>query len=131
MPEEKDNGLCGVTMVHEDRVREVQGRLDDDETFYYMAEFFHMFDDPTRLKIIGALIESELCVCDIAAVTGMSQSVISHHLQILRQARVIQFRRVGKMAYYSLCDDHIHGIFRQGRTHVLEKEAAQNRTGKE
>ncbi len=120
--QEKDDGLCGVSVVHQDVVKRVRNALDDDETFYYMSEFFHMFDDPTRLKIIGALIVSEMCVCDIAAVTGMSQSVISHHLKILRQARVIKFRREGKMAYYSLCDDHIGGIFHQGRTHVQEKE---------
>lgn len=122
MAQEKDDGLCGVTVVHQDVVERVKNALDDDETFYYMSEFFHMFDDPTRLKIIGALIVSEMCVCDIAAVTGMSQSVISHHLKILRQERVIQFRRQGKMAYYSLCDDHIGGIFYQGRIHVQEKE---------
>ncbi|MFT8887380.1 MAG: metalloregulator ArsR/SmtB family transcription factor [Ethanoligenens sp.] len=122
MASEKDDGLCSVSVVHEDVVDHVKSVLDNDEMFYYMSEFFHMFDDPTRLKIIGALIVSEMCVCDIATVTGMSQSVISHHLKILRQARVIKFRREGKMAYYSLCDDHISTIFHQGRTHVQEKE---------
>lgn len=120
MAMEKDNGLCSVSIMHPDVADHVKSKLNDDETFYYMAEFFHMFDDPTRLKIIGALIVSELCVCDLAAVTGMSQSVISHHLKILRQARVIKFRRDGKMAYYSICDDHIGSIFQQGLTHVQE-----------
>lgn len=110
------------TIVHEDVVNRVKATLDDDETIYFMSEFFHMFCDPTRLKIIGALIASELCVGDIAMVTGMSQSVISHHLKILRQARVIKFRREGKMVYYALCDDHIHSIYCKGQTHVLEKE---------
>lgn len=122
MATETDDSLCSVNVVHEDVVNHVKETLHDDETFYFMSEFFHMFDDATRLKIIGALIVSEMCVCDIAAVTGMSQSVISHHLKILRQARVIKFRREGKMAYYSLCDDHIRTIYHQGQTHVQEKE---------
>ncbi len=120
----KDDGLCYATVVHKDVVEKVKSGLSGDETFYFMSEFFHMFSDSTRLKIIGALMASEMCVCDLAAVTGMSQSAISHHLKILRQARVIKFRREGKMAYYSLCDGHIESIFHQGLAHVQEKGGA-------
>jgi ArsR family transcriptional regulator len=113
--------LCGVQMIHEDIINIVKSELTEDESLYYMSEFFRMFGDGTRLKIINALMISEMCVCDISALIGMNQSVISHHLKILRDARVINFRREGKIVYYSLCDDHIRLIFNQGLTHIREK----------
>lgn len=116
---EKDY-LCNCTVIHEDVVKKVRNEIQDDENLYSMSEFFKMFGDGTRLKIINALMISEMCVCDISALIGMNQSVISHHLKILRAARVIKFRREGKVVYYSLCDEHINLIFRQGLTHVKE-----------
>jgi ArsR family transcriptional regulator len=113
--------ICGLQMIHEDIVNMVKIELTDDESLYYMSEFFKMFVDGTRLKIINSLMISEMCVCDISAVIGMNQSVISHHLKILRDARVIKFRREGKIVYYSLCDEHIKLIFDQGLTHIKEK----------
>ncbi len=113
--------LCGIQMIHEDVVNMAKSELTDDESLYYMSEFFKMFGDGTRLKIINALMISEMCVCDISALIGMNQSVISHHLKILRDARVINFRRHGKIIYYSLCDDHIKLIFNQGLEHIREK----------
>ncbi|HCB99993.1 MAG TPA: transcriptional regulator [Ruminococcaceae bacterium] len=117
---EKDDGLCRAVVVHEETVQKVKREMSTEDTYYDMAEFFHVFDDATRLKIIDALLVSEMCVCDLSAAIGMSQSAISHHLKVLRQARVIRLRRQGKMAYYSLCDGHIRSIFQQGQTHVEE-----------
>lgn len=117
--DEKDY-LCNCTVIHEDVVDQAKSKIRDDDTLYYMSEFFRMFGDATRLKIINALMISEMCVCDISALVGMSQSVISHHLKILRQARVIKFRREGKIVYYSICDEHIRLIFNQGDTHIRE-----------
>ena len=113
--------LCNCTIIHEDIINNVKKEITDDECLYDMSEFFKMFGDGTRLKIINALMISEMCVCDISALIGMNQSVISHHLKILRDSRVIKFRREGKIVYYSLCDEHISLIFNQGLTHINEK----------
>jgi DNA-binding transcriptional ArsR family regulator len=121
MKQEDSEFLCNCSVIHEDTVNRVKREASDDDTLYDMSEFFRMFDDFTRLKIINALLISEMCVCDLSAVVGMNQSAISHHLKILRQARVIKYRREGKVVYYSLCDEHIRLIFNQGFTHISEK----------
>lgn len=113
--------LCGCTVIHDDVVNKVKAKIEDDENLYNMSEFFKMFGDGTRLKIINALMISEMCVCDISTLIGMNQSVISHHLKILRQARVIKYRRDGKVVYYSICDEHINRIFNEGLTHIKER----------
>ena len=119
--EEKENGLlCGCTVIHEDNLKKVSSEINGDDTLCDMSEFFKMFADSTRLKIINALMISEMCVCDLAALIHMNQSAVSHHLKILRSARVIKSRRDGKVVYYSLCDDHINLIFNQGLTHIKE-----------
>jgi ArsR family transcriptional regulator, lead/cadmium/zinc/bismuth-responsive transcriptional repressor len=120
--EKEDNAyFCNCSIIHEDVINRVKKEITDDESLYNMSEFFKMFGDGTRLKIINALMLSEMCVCDISALIGMNQSVISHHLTILRDSRVIKFRRDGKIIYYSLCDEHISLIFNQGLTHINEK----------
>jgi ArsR family transcriptional regulator len=85
-----------------------------------LAEFFKVFGDSTRLKILYALSMSEMCVCDLAALLSMSQSAISHQLKVLRQTRLIKYRKDGKVVYYSLDDDHIRRVFEQGLAHVNE-----------
>ena len=82
--------------------------------------FFKAFSDKTRLRILTALVTRELCVCDIAALLGMSQSAISHQLRFLKQARLVKSRKSGKTVYYALCDDHIQIILAQGIAHVQE-----------
>jgi ArsR family transcriptional regulator, lead/cadmium/zinc/bismuth-responsive transcriptional repressor len=121
MEDSENEYLCNCTVIHEDIVEKVKKEITGDDILCNMSEFFKMFGDSTRLKIINALMISEMCVCDIAALTHMNQSAISHHLKILRAARVIKFRRDGKVVYYSLCDDHISLIFNQGLTHINEK----------
>lgn len=92
------------------------------ETLYDLAELFKMFGDSTRISILCALFESELCVGDIAAMLSMGQSAISHQLRLLRASGLVRARREGKIVYYSLDDDHVHDIFDAGLAHVLEKE---------
>ena len=113
--------VCGVTVIHEDVVKKVKKNMLNDDKIMLMSEFFKMFGDATRLKVLYALSISEMCVCDISALLDMKQSAISHQLKILRQARLIKYRRDGKVVYYSLDDDHIKQIISKGLTHVNEE----------
>ncbi|MDR1324586.1 MAG: metalloregulator ArsR/SmtB family transcription factor [Treponema sp.] len=94
--------------------------MPDDETLFNLADLFKMFGDSTRVRIVSALLHSEMCVCDIAALLGMSKSAISHQLRSLRQTKLVKNRREGKVIYYSLDDDHVKTIFAQGLQHVME-----------
>ena len=91
-----------------------------DELIYDLAEFFKVFGDSTRIKIICALFESEMCVCDLAALLNVSQSAISHQLKTLKSARLVKYRRDGKVIYYSLDDEHVKHVFDEGLRHVTE-----------
>jgi ArsR family transcriptional regulator len=121
---EKEDGdeLCGCLLIHEDLVAAVRKALPDEETMFDLADLFKMFADSTRVKIILALLNSELCVCDIAALLGMTRSAISHQLRLLRQTKLVKNRRDGIVIYYSLDDEHVKNIVAQGLCHV--KEAA-------
>ncbi|MPM11719.1 Transcriptional repressor SmtB [bioreactor metagenome] len=122
MPTERDDdALCSCTIIHEDILKSVRGQLTDDDHLVKIAELFKALSDPTRLKIVNALILSEMCVCDISALLNMNQPAISHHLKVLRQTQLIKYRRDGKIVYYSLDDEHIAPLFKQGHAHVLEK----------
>ena len=85
-----------------------------------LAEFFKVFGDSTRLKILYVLLSAEMCVYDIAAVLGMSQSAISHQLRVLKGSRLVKFRKEGKTVFYSLADDHVRKIIAQGMEHIDE-----------
>ena len=102
---------CDQLCVHRQIVDAVKPRIPQDEVLYDVAELFKVFGDSTRIKILYVLFESEMCVCDIADLLGMTQSAISHQLK---------YRRDGKTVYYSLADDHIVTIFNQGLEHVQE-----------
>ena len=91
-----------------------------DELIYDLAEFFKVFADYTIMKIIYALMEKELCVCDIATIVGTTQSAISHQLRVLKQSKLVKFRKEGKEVFYSLDDDHIAEIVKKGREHIEE-----------
>ncbi len=112
--------LFECTVLHEDVVNEVKKKIPQDEMIYDLAEFFKVFADSTRMKIIYALMENELCVCDIANIVQTTQSAISHQLRLLKQAKLVKFRKEGKVVYYSLDDDHISQIVRKGREHIEE-----------
>ena len=103
-----------------DAVARVQEQLPADEVLYDLAELFRVFGDSTRIKILYALFESELCVGDIAQVLGMTQSSVSHQLRLLKSSKLVKFRREGKTVYYSLADDHVRSIIGQGMDHICE-----------
>lgn len=106
--------------VHPEIVKAVAEKLPGEEILYDVAELFKVFGDSTRVRIICALFESEMCVCDIAGVLNMTQSAISHQLRVLKQARLVKYRRDGKTVFYSLADDHIQTIFNQAFEHIME-----------
>ena len=111
---------CNCTIIHDEVVNEVREKLPKETTLYNLAELFKVFGDTTRVKILYSLFEQEMCVCDISALLNMTQSAISHQLRVLKQARLVKFRREGKVIYYSLDDNHIKHIFNEGLNHVLE-----------
>lgn len=112
---------CNCNVIHEDVVKRVKETIPNEEDLYELADLFKVFGDSTRIKIVCALFQSEMCVCDIAALLGMNQSAISHQLRVLKQARLVKFRKEGKVVYYSLDDDHVKGIFDQGLAHINER----------
>jgi ArsR family transcriptional regulator len=107
-------------VIHEDIVNSTKNTMPKEETLYDLAELFKVFGDTTRIKIICALFESEMCVCDIAALLNMNQSAISHQLRVLKQARLVKYRKDGKVVYYSLDDEHVKQIFDLGLIHINE-----------
>ena len=120
MPEEKELECCGFLCVHEHTVARVLEEMPCDEHLYDLAELFKVFGDTTRIKILYALFEAELCVCDIAQLLSITQSAVSHQLRVLKNARLVKPRRDGKTIFYSLADDHVRKIIAQGMEHVEE-----------
>jgi ArsR family transcriptional regulator len=106
--------------VHEEIVNNVRDILPAEEMLYDLAELFKVFGDSTRIKILYVLLESEMCVCDIAELLNMTQSAISHQLRVLKQSSLVKFRREGKAIFYSLADNHVVTILNQGMDHVGE-----------
>ena len=111
---------CEENRIHQDILQKVQSDLPDDEVLYDLAELFKVFGDSTRIKILYALFESEMCVCDIADLLGLTQSAISHQLRTLKANKLVRFRREGKTVFYSLADQHVRSIIGQGMDHVME-----------
>lgn len=111
-----DAPVCAIHHEHHIHVN----NLISDDNLHHLADLFKIFGDPTRLRILHVLSDRELCVCDIAEGLDMTQSAISHQLRVLKQSRLVKFRRDGKTIYYSLADDHVHTILAQGLEHVLE-----------
>lgn len=115
-----ENGSCQAFESHNDLRRQVKEILPEEEQLFDLAELFKIFGDSTRIKILYILFESEMCVCDIADILGMTVSAISHQLRILKNAKLVKNRREGKSLYYSLADNHISLILGQGMEHILE-----------
>lgn len=111
---------CDYLHVHEDKVEHVLSKLPRDEQLYDLADLFRMFGDTTRIRILYVLFESELCVCDIARLLKLSQSAVSHQLRILKDAKLVRFRREGKTVFYTLDDDHVRTILALGMDHISE-----------
>lgn len=118
----QETDRCNCNVIHEDIVNKVKGRMPVEENLYDLAEFFRVFGDTTRVKILWALYESEMCVCDIAVLLNMTQSAISHQLRVLKQARLVKYKKEGKIVFYSLDDEHIIQIFDQGLIHINENK---------
>lgn len=119
----KSNSIerCDCNVIHEDIVNQVRDKMPQEESLYDLAELFKVFGDSTRIRILWALNETEMCVCDIAVLLNMTQSAISHQLRVLKQANLVKNRKEGKVVYYSLVDDHVREIFDQGLIHINEK----------
>jgi ArsR family transcriptional regulator len=115
-----DEYNCSEHKVHQDIIEKVAKVMPDDDVLCDAAELLKVFGDPTRIRILFVLGQSEMCVCDIANLLGMTQSAISHQLRVLKQARLVNARRDGKTIYYSLCDDHVQRIFYCAMEHVME-----------
>lgn len=116
----KDEMLCEENKVHDNIVEKVSGELPKDEIVFDLAELFKIFGDRTRLKILFVLLKEEMCVCDIAHILGMQQSAISHQLRVLKQSRLVKFRKEGKTVFYSLADAHVKTVLSQGMEHITE-----------
>lgn len=116
----EENISCEVESSNMEIVKEVKQKLLPDEEIFDLAELFKVFGDSTRMKIINALMMKELCVCDIAEITNSTASAISHQLRVLKQAKLVKYRKDGKSVYYSLDDDHVKEIFEKGREHIEE-----------
>lgn len=117
---ENKSESCSCNVIHKEVVENVKNKLPKEETLYDLAELFKVFGDSTRIKIICSLFESEMCVCDLSVLLNISQSAISHQLRVLKSARLVKFRRAGKVIYYSLDDEHIKQIFNAGLHHITE-----------
>ncbi len=115
-----DVELCEVKEVHRDKVNEVCSSLPDEDELYDLAELFKVFGDSTRIRILFALLKTDICVCDLAETLNMTQSAVSHQLKILKQARLVKSRREGKQVIYFLADEHVRTIIDQGREHIEE-----------
>lgn len=115
-----ENDCCDEHLVHEKVVKDIVNKMPDLDTLFNLAELFKVFGDSTRIRIMCALFESELCVCDIAEIVGMGQSAVSHQLRILRSASLVKVRREGKSAFYSLDDEHVRQIYEMGLAHIKE-----------
>jgi len=113
-----DNDLCEIYHTHPARIQDALLHEIDDTTSQRLAEIFKVLGDPTRIKLLALLISDEMCVCDIADALEMGQSAISHQLRVLRNARLVKFRKEGKEAWYSLDDDHVVKLMSQGLEHV-------------
>ncbi len=109
-------------VVNEGLVQKAKKNMPDEELIIEIGDFFKVMGEPTRIKIINALFNSEMCVCDLSAVLNMNQSAISHQLKTLKQAGLVRYRKDGKIVYYSLNDEHVKQIYGQGFLHIKEKK---------
>lgn len=117
-----DPDVCSCNIIHNETVNKVKDKLLDNNIVCRLAEFFKVFGDTTRIQMLYVLSLEEMCVCDITAALHMTQSAVSHQLKILRQERLVKYRREGKTVFYSLDDDHIRQLLSQGLEHIHENK---------
>ena len=118
--ENKNEDMCEVFNSHEDAVARVKERMPSEDGYSNLSEFFKIFGNPTRLKIISLLCVEDLCVCDICEALELNQTTVSNQLRILRANNIVKYQKEGKMARYSLTDLHIEMIYKVGLEHILE-----------
>ncbi len=115
-----ESGMCDEKELHMDLLKTIKDNMPADEKLFDLAELFKIFGDSTRMKILFVLFESQACTCDLAEVLCMTSSAVSHQLKTLQRAKLVKSRREGRTVYYSLSDDHVRTIIRQGMEHVEE-----------
>lgn len=115
-----ETGCSHSIQIHEEMIHQAEIGMPDEERIQELAEFFKVFGDATRIKILCVLQQSEMCVCALAEAVGMTQSAVSHQLRVLKQMKLVKNRREGKTVFYSLADGHIQGILSQGMEHIEE-----------
>lgn len=118
----KEEIICDCEVIHEDIVNKVRENMNDEKELSKLANFFKIFGDPTRLRIISALDQHEMCVCDLAVLLNMTKSAISHQLRTLKEAKLVKSRKDGRVVFYSLDDKHIQDIFEIGIEHIRHKD---------
>jgi ArsR family transcriptional regulator len=112
---------CAETYIHQERVQAILPHVLEDATAVRLAETFKALSDPSRVRIVSLLAETELCVCDLAAALGMSQSAVSHQLRTLRDLHLVRWRREGRQIFYALDDEHVTDLFQRGLEHVTHE----------
>ena len=122
MTHDNKSAICDCDVIHAEIVEKVIKCMPDEEKLYDLADFYKMFSDSTRIKILWALDKDEMCVCDLAVLLNMTKSAISHQLKTLRQEKLVKYRRDGKNAIYSLQDDHVKNILEIGLEHIEERQ---------
>jgi ArsR family transcriptional regulator len=117
---------CEVYCIHSDLVKRAKARALTYKALNHLSQIFKTLGDPTRLRIINTLLSGEMCVCDLSAVLGMDSSAVSHQLRLLKDRRIVKLRKDGKIAYYSLDDDHVVALFSEGLKHIDDNGALGN-----
>ncbi len=120
MTTQLESDICLEDCIHEQLVDKVKKELPPADQMLALSNLFKVLGDFTRIRILEALLSSELCVCDLVSVLDMNQSAVSHQLRVLRSSKIVKYRKEGKNVFYSLDDTHISHLIDQGRTHVLE-----------
>ena len=117
---ESEAPVCSFLNAHPEAIANVRATLPDDDTLLDVSELFKVLGDSTRCRILFVLLVSEMCVCDLSLLLGMSVSAVSHQVRILRQAQLVRYRREGKTVFYALADEHVRTLLSQGMEHVQE-----------
>ena len=121
MTQSRSIDLCAETIIDEDKVHQAERALLDGLSATHLAATFKALADPTRVRIVSILAQTELCVCDLAATLGMTQSAVSHQLRLMRDLRLVKSRKEGRLVYYALDDEHIRDLFQRGLEHIKHK----------
>ncbi len=119
--------MCNVDIVHLDKIAAVRKKMKSERVIQRLSETFKALSDPTRLKMLLAFSQEELCGCDLVELLGITKSAISHQLRILKNLRIVKYRREGKQIFYSLDDDHVKTLINQSLSHVEEENEGGNR----